>query len=230
MHLLVFGDCRDDPATLGADVLIQAQAPAAHAPDLALAALLAEIAGDPPLHIFMSDEDPDDADLGRRLAAHTGYAAATGVVSLNAGEAFAHGGPGAARPRPLPRILLLAADAVDDALPWAGRGVRRQIPWPQAPSRYREQARFAGRRRAGIEEADLIVSAGNGVRDLESFRALAAALGAAVGASRVPVDDGRFPVRSRSAPPARPSAPACTWHSAFPARSSTCKASRIAGM
>ena len=44
-----------------------------------------------------------------------------------------------------------------------------------------------------MEEADLIVSAGNGVRDLESFRALAAALGAAVGASRVPVDDGRFP-------------------------------------
>ena len=52
----------------------------------ALAALLAEIAGDPPLHIFMSDEDPDDADLGRRLA-HTGYAAATGVA-LNAGEAL----------------------------------------------------------------------------------------------------------------------------------------------
>ena len=68
VHLLVFGDCRDDPAALGADMLIQAQAPAAHAPDLALAALLAEIAGDPPLHIFMSDEDPDDADLGRRLA------------------------------------------------------------------------------------------------------------------------------------------------------------------
>ena len=93
VHLLVFGDCRDDPATLGADVLIQAQAPAAHAPDLALAALLAEIAGDPPLHIFMSDEDPDDADLGRRLAAHTGYAAATGVVSLNAGEALRMAGP-----------------------------------------------------------------------------------------------------------------------------------------
>ena len=44
-----------------------------------------------------------------------------------------------------------------------------------------------------MEEADLIVSAGNGVHDLESFHALATALGAAVGASRVPVDDGRFP-------------------------------------
>ena len=228
VHLLVFGDCRDDPAALGADMLIQAQAPAAHAPDLALAALLAEIAGDPPLHIFMSDEDPDDADLGRRLGAHTGYTAATGVVSLNASEAFRMAGPAQLARCPLPRILLLAADAVDEALPCAGRGLRRQLP--------RRRPRAIANRRASLdaaelalEEADLIVSAGNGVHDLESFHALATALGAAVGASRVPVDDGRFPVRSRSAPPAKPSAPACTWRSASPARSSTCRASRIAG-
>ena len=194
VHLLVFGDCHDEPAALGADMLIQAQAPAAHAPDLALAALLAEIAGDPPLHIFMSDEDPDDADLGRRLGAHTGYTAATGVVSLNASEAFRMAGPAQLARCPLPRILLLAADAVDEALPCAGRGLRRQLPWPQAPARYREQARFKlDAAELALEEADLIVSAGNGVHDLESFHALATALGAAVGASRVPVDDGRFP-------------------------------------
>ena len=133
VHLLVFGDCRDDPAALGADMLIQAQAPAAHAPDLALAALLAEIAGDPPLHIFMSDEDPDDADLGRRLGAHTGYTAATGVVSLNASEAFRMAGPAQLARCPLPRILLLAADAVDEALPCAGRGLRRQLPGRRRP-------------------------------------------------------------------------------------------------
>ena len=70
--------------------------------------------------------------------------------------------------------------------------MRRQIP-SQAPSRYREQARFKlDAAELALEEADLIVSAGNGVRDLESFRALAAALGAAA-ASRAPVDDGRFP-------------------------------------
>ena len=71
--------------------------------------------------------------------------------------------------------------------------MRRQLPW-QAPARYREQARFKlDAAELALEEADLIVSAGNGVHDLESFHALATALGAAVGASRVPVDDGRFP-------------------------------------
>ena len=229
VHLLVFGDCRDDPAALGADMLIQAQAPAAHAPDLALAALLAEIAGDPPLHIFMSDEDPDDADLGRRLGAHTGYTAATGVVSLNASEAFRMAGPAQLARCPCPASCC-----------WPPTPSTRPCPAPAvacaASSPGRRRPRAIANRRASLdaaelalEEADLIVSAGNGVHDLESFHALATALGAAVGASRVPVDDGRFPVRSRSAPPAKPSAPACTWRSASPARSSTCRASRIAG-
>jgi len=38
----------------------------------------------------------------------------------------------------------------------------------------------------------MIVSAGNGVRDVATFTALARSLGAAIGASRVAVDDGKF--------------------------------------
>ena len=145
MHLLVFGDCRDDPAALGADMLIQAQAPAAHAPDLALAALLAEIAGDPPLHIFMSDEDPDDADLGRRLGAHTGYTAATGVVSLNASEAFRMAGPAqlarcpcpasccwpptpSTRPCPAPAVACAASSLAAGARALSRTGALRWTP------------------------------------------------------------------------------------------------------
>ena len=44
-----------------------------------------------------------------------------------------------------------------------------------------------------LEEADLIASAGNGVTDVPLFQRLAKTLGAATGASRVAVDDGRFP-------------------------------------
>lgn len=44
-----------------------------------------------------------------------------------------------------------------------------------------------------LEEADAVVSAGNGVRNDATIEALAAELGAAVGASRVAVDDGRYP-------------------------------------
>ena len=193
VHLLVFGDCRDDPAALGADMLIQAQAPAAHAPDLALAALLAEIAGDPPLHIFMSDEDPDDADLGRRLGAHTGYTAATGVVSLNASEAFRMAGPAQLARCPCPASCCWPPTPSTRPCPAPAVACAASSLAAGARALSRTGALQAGRRRAGIEEADLIVSAGNGVHDLESFHALATALGAAVGASRVPVDDGRFP-------------------------------------
>jgi electron transfer flavoprotein alpha subunit len=43
-----------------------------------------------------------------------------------------------------------------------------------------------------LEEADFIISAGNGVTDIAAFEALARELGAAVGASRVAVDNGHF--------------------------------------
>jgi electron transfer flavoprotein alpha subunit len=43
-----------------------------------------------------------------------------------------------------------------------------------------------------LEEADVIAAAGNGVTDVALFSRLARALGAATGASRVAVDDGRF--------------------------------------
>jgi electron transfer flavoprotein alpha subunit len=43
-----------------------------------------------------------------------------------------------------------------------------------------------------LEEADFIVSAGNGVTDVGAFERLAGAFGAAIGASRVAVDNGMF--------------------------------------
>ena len=150
VHLLVFGDCRDDPAALGADMLIQAQAPAAHAPDLALAALLAEIAGDPPLHIFMSDEDPDDADLGRRLGAHTGYTAATGVVSLNASEAFRMAGPAQLARCPCPASCCWPPTPSTRPCPAPAVACAASSLAAGARALSRTGALQAGRRRAGI--------------------------------------------------------------------------------
>ena len=43
-----------------------------------------------------------------------------------------------------------------------------------------------------LEEADFIVSAGNGVSDIGAFERLAGVFGAAIGASRVAVDNGHF--------------------------------------
>ena len=47
-------------------------------------------------------------------------------------------------------------------------------------------------RLVALEEADFIVSAGNGVSDIGAFERLAGAFGAAIGASRVAVDNGHF--------------------------------------
>ncbi|MGV2861121.1 electron transfer flavoprotein subunit alpha/FixB family protein [Achromobacter sp. AGC39] len=103
-----------------------------------------------------------------------------------------HTGPKRAR-RALPRIVLLAPDAVDDRLPFVGHGkAARVMPLPMR-SAYRDHGtRTLPAMEVDLEEADLIVSAGNGMRDLEGFHALADELGAAIGASRVAVDDGRF--------------------------------------
>ena len=122
--------------------------------------------------------------------------------------------------RALTDVILLEPNVVDTRLPFAGAGRRidEMEPVPgQAPEQTGATAAAAARlsepgasgaslspvyRDGGLraleasdlplEEADLITSAGNGVTDVALFLRLAKALGAATGASRVAVDDGRF--------------------------------------
>ena len=195
VHLLVFGEFAGDAGALGADRLTVITAPPAYAPDAELAILMALMERDRPLHVFLPDNGLPDGDLGRRLAAATGDTAATHVVELSADSVaspYLRAGLRRAR-RALPRIVLLAPDAIDDRLPFVGQGESaRVMPLPMN-SAYRDHGtRTPPAMEVGLEEADLIVSAGNGVHDLSGFQALADALGAAVGASRVAVDDGRF--------------------------------------
>ena len=76
--------------------------------------------------------------------------------------------------------------SADDAL-------ASQTGEPAASSAYRDGGlRALEASDLPLEEADLITSAGNGVTDVPLFLRLAKALGAATGASRVAVDDGRF--------------------------------------
>jgi len=174
-------------------------APPAYAPDVELAILLTLIDRIRPMHIFLPDNGLPDGDLGRRLAAATRDTVATHVVALShEGAASAYSGntrmQWRALSRGLPRIVLLAPDVVDERLPFIGHGKRAQLAPLRASSAYRDHGtRSLPATEVDLQEADLIVSAGNGVRDLAGFQDLADALGAAVGASRVAVDDGRFP-------------------------------------
>ncbi|MDB5506291.1 MAG: Electron transfer flavoprotein subunit alpha [Devosia sp.] len=195
--VLVFGDLSEKLAPFGADrVIVAAVGDGAHFdPDRELAVAAEQVARLAPRHIVMPDSAIGDGDLGRRLAARLGVSVATHVVELAPTGVAAswRGGAEMAR-RDLPRMLLLDPGTTDLALPFSGAGERVEIEVPPFPdSRYRDLGSPpVDSAQLGLEDADFIVSAGNGVADVPTLLALAKTFDAAIGASRVAVDDGRF--------------------------------------
>ncbi|SAL19549.1 electron transfer flavoprotein subunit alpha [Caballeronia sordidicola] len=200
--LLVFGELKDDAASLGADKVIELSAfdRRAFAPDAALNALAACVAAYSPAHVFLPDNATGDGDLGRRYAAQAKASIATQVVEIDsthvsvytqARKAFAV--------RALPDVILLAQNAVDARLPFVGAGEQVEAAQfgaagVQTTSLYTDLGiEEIDAAQVALEEADFIVSAGNGVTDIPAFERLASTVGAAIGASRVAVDDGKFP-------------------------------------
>jgi electron transfer flavoprotein alpha subunit len=198
--LLVFGEFTGDAAALGADKLIELPMfdRRSFAPLDELNALAACVAAYAPVHIFLPDNATGDGDLGRRYGAAANASVATHVVEIDGAHVAAYVQANTAiATRALPQVVLLAPNAVNPKLPFVGAGER--VVW-------RFDAETAAPQRAvrdlgieeidaaqlALEEADFIVSAGNGVSDVPAFERLAATLGAAIGASRVAVDDGKF--------------------------------------
>jgi electron transfer flavoprotein alpha subunit len=197
--LIAFGAFNDDAASLGADRIIELDAfdSRRFAPDEELRALAACAAAFAPAHLFMPDNATGDGDLGRRYAALAGASIATHVVELDAAHAASYAQAGRAwASRALPEVVMLAPNAVDAKLPFVGAGERvpsEGIVPAATPSAYVDLGiEELDAAQIALEEADFIVSAGNGVSDVAAFEALANTLGAAIGASRVAVDDGKF--------------------------------------
>ncbi len=151
-----------------------------------------------PEHVFMPDNVLGDGDLGRRLIARQGAFAATHVSEIDARHVTVPWAGGAALANaPLPRFVLLEPGAVDANLPFLGAGENLPMPELAEISCAAEVCRDLGLETTeandiALEEADFIVSAGNGVSNVETLENLARTLGAAVGASRVAVDEGKF--------------------------------------
>jgi electron transfer flavoprotein alpha subunit len=96
----------------------------------------------------------------------------------------------------LPDIVLLAKDCVDSKLPFTGLAKREAAPQASVNTSAACQdlgVQTIAATDIALEEADRIVSAGNGVQHVDTLETLAQTLDAAVGASRVAVDDGKFP-------------------------------------
>jgi electron transfer flavoprotein alpha subunit len=198
--LVVFGAFHDDGGALGADKIVELAAfgSRAFAPEREVQALAACVAHFAPDHVLLPDNAYGDGDLGRRYAAFAGASVATHVVQIDAAQAGVHvHARRSLATRALPEVVLLAPGAVDPRLPFVGAGERiapdignaSDAPDGHYADRGMEAVDAA---RVALEEADFIVSAGNGVSDVAAFGQLAEVFGAAVGASRVAVDNGLF--------------------------------------
>jgi len=200
--LLVLGELKDDAAALGADKVIEMPSfdRRAFAPDSALNALAACVAAYSPAHVFLPDNATGDGDLGRRYAAQAKASVATHVVEIDAAHVAVYTQARKAfAVRSLPDVILLAPNAVDARLPFVGSGEQVAaeqffVEDKQKASPYKDLGiEEIDAAQVALEEADFIVSAGNGVTDVPAFERLASTVGAAIGASRVAVDDGKFP-------------------------------------
>ncbi|KVE28628.1 electron transfer flavoprotein subunit alpha [Burkholderia singularis] len=199
--LVVFGALIDDAGALGADALIVLPDfdRRTFDPERELDALRTCAAALSPRHVFMPDDASGSGDLGRRYAAAMNASVATHVVEIDAKHVGVYtDAKRSFATRSLPDVVLLAPNAVETKLPFSGAARALAI---DSSSGFNSAAGDAYRdfgieaidaAQVALEEADFIVSAGNGVTDIAAFEQLATAFGAAIGASRVAVDNGHF--------------------------------------
>ena len=203
---LILGDLHENIASCGADkvIVMPEFSFEKFQPDLELANITVVIEHLKPTKILMPDNFIGDGDLGRRLiASKQTKTAATHVTEIDAHHAASPHATGRKIAfTELPDIVLLAADAVDADLPFVGSAtpientsIQDELTGSSQKSTSPYQnlgLKTIATEQVALEEADLIVSAGNGVTNVATFERLALTLDAAVGASRVAVDDGKF--------------------------------------
>ncbi|MGH8501573.1 MAG: electron transfer flavoprotein subunit alpha/FixB family protein [Gammaproteobacteria bacterium] len=166
-----------------------------YAPEARAAAVLAAIETLKPRHIVFPDSVTGGGDLGRRLAGRLGDQPATHVQRLDGGATVSRGDGGRSDfVHETARLVLVDPGAADSVL-----DVRREGRALEAPA-YAVEPRIVDLGLLPVDpdavplaEAEFIAAAGAGLSDWESFHALARALGAAEGGSRVVCDAGFLP-------------------------------------
>lgn len=143
-------------------------------------------------------------ELGRRLAARLGERPAAQVWQVEAETKSATGWRCTARgaagrndiTRALPRIVMALAECADPVSETrhAAEPIALSHGLPDMLRRIEDMGEVAvDPASVSLAEAEFILSAGNGVKDWDSYHHAAEVLGATKGASRVAVDDGFMP-------------------------------------
>jgi electron transfer flavoprotein alpha subunit len=191
--LLVTTGPVDDAGGAGADRVVVL--PPAHDPAV-LAACVADMLDRVGVRHAVFPESAAGGDLARRVAALRGAYPFTDVERVSAREVTRPGRAGHSEFRAAPPLLIaIAADCVP---PYTGdareaRGVDIGFAAAAPPGFVSVQELPQEAASMALAEADFVAAAGNGVTDLAGFQALAAALGATPGASRVVCDAGLMP-------------------------------------
>jgi len=192
--LAVADGVTDDLGQAGADRVLVLPV-VGYAPEARAASLHAVLDGLNIRHALFP-ESADGGDLARRLAALTGEPFFAGAESLSPKAVTrATRGRRIEQRRTPPRLISLAADAV---APHAGtrheaRPIEVGFPGIEPGAILSTEFIPADPAKVSLAEADFVTSAGNGVTDFATFRALVAALGATPGASRMVCDAGLMP-------------------------------------
>ncbi|MFG1396113.1 electron transfer flavoprotein subunit alpha/FixB family protein [Roseixanthobacter pseudopolyaromaticivorans] len=183
----------EDAGTAGADRVgvLWAADPQARA-----GAIQAAISALAPRHVLFP-ETQVGGDLARRVAVRLGEPLFCGAEQVSAKSVArpAQGGTVERRCAP-PRLITLAdgAAAPHGRTPHEARMLDLSLPEEAGDSRILAVETVpADPATVALGEADFVLSAGNGVSDFAAFRALAAALGATPGASRMVCDAGLMP-------------------------------------
>ncbi|MFG1464755.1 electron transfer flavoprotein subunit alpha/FixB family protein [Xanthobacter sp. DSM 24535] len=164
-------------------------------PDGRADALAAAILALSPRHVLFA-ETPTGGDLARRVAVRLGEPLFCGAEQISAksvarpargGTVERHGAP--------PRLITLAdgAAAPHGRVAHEARVVDVPSSAPRDSAILSVEEVPADPASVALGEADFVLSAGHGVRDFEAFRALARALGATPGASRMVCDAALMP-------------------------------------
>jgi electron transfer flavoprotein alpha subunit len=193
--LVVLGGA-DDFGAAGADRVIGVAGPGfeGYAPEARAATTLAAIARFAPRHVLVP-ESPSGGDLGRRVAARLGQRLAGNVQRIEAAAIVRRGrGGGSDFTGPPPRLLAIAPEVADPVIGERFEARPLALPPVETTPRLIDHGLApVDPSRVPLQEAELICAAGNGVTDWAEFRALAAAIGAAEGGSRVVCDAGHLP-------------------------------------
>lgn len=186
----------EDLGAAGADRVLKCESSEfeGYAPEARAAAVLAAIEHFQPRHVVFPDS-AGGGDIGRRVASKLGELAATHVQRIDAQEAISRGDGGRTDyVRGQSRLILVDAGAAEPVTDALHEGRMLDAPDVRISSGITDLGLMSvDAESVPLAEAELIVAAGAGVTAWDSFHALARALGAAEGGTRVVCDAGCLP-------------------------------------